>query len=117
MDVIIDACDRCLTAQAAATEAISETIYVGFSGGLDSTVLLHALRTLAPAGVVALHVNHGIAAESDDWQAHCERICEDWEIPLRCSRLALDVGSNVEGVARAERYEFFTEALATGGFS
>lgn len=115
MDVIIDACDRCLTAQAAATEAISETLYVGFSGGLDSTVLLHALRTLAPAGVVALHVNHGIAAESDDWQAHCERICEDWEIPLRCSRLALDVGSNVEGVARAERYEFFTEALATGG--
>ncbi len=116
MDVIIDACRRCLTAHASSTETISETIYVGFSGGLDSTVLLHALHTIAPARIVALHVNHGIAADSEDWQVHCARICEEWGIALRCTRLALDASSNVEGVARAGRYEFFTETLAAGGF-
>ena len=115
MDVIIDACSRCLTAQASSPESASETIYVGFSGGMDSTVLLHALHALAPGRIVALHANHGIAAACDEWQAHCEKICEDWGIPLTSTRLALAVRSNVEGVARAARYEFFTATLATGG--
>jgi len=112
MNTIIDACSRCLTTQASGTQ----TIFVGFSGGLDSTVLLHALHTLVPGRIAALHVNHGIAADSSDWEAHCARLCEDWGIPLRCTRLALNVSSNVEGVARARRYAFFTDVLATGGF-
>ena len=50
-------------------------VLVAFSGGVDSTVLLHALSQQLPAArLVALHVNHSIQAESDAWaQFRAER--------------------------------------------
>ena len=46
---------------------------VGFSGGLDSTVLLHALVRRAPAGCTldALHIDHGWRPESAGWARQC----------------------------------------------
>ncbi len=46
-------------------------IAVAYSGGRDSTALLHCtLRHAAPLGleVVALHVNHGLLPQADEWQ-------------------------------------------------
>ncbi|MDX1481648.1 MAG: ATP-binding protein, partial [Woeseiaceae bacterium] len=38
---------------------------VAFSGGVDSTALLHALATAVPAGsILALHVDHGLDPRS-----------------------------------------------------
>ena len=48
------------------------TLYVGFSGGLDSTVLLHALIA-EPAllkRVKAVHVHHGLSVNADAWGLH-----------------------------------------------
>ncbi|MEI7444366.1 MAG: tRNA lysidine(34) synthetase TilS [Burkholderiales bacterium] len=44
---------------------------VAYSGGLDSTVLLHgAVRVLGARRVLALHVHHGLMPQADDWAAH-----------------------------------------------
>lgn len=86
------------------------TLYVGYSGGLDSTVLLHAAHSLCPGRVVALHVNHGLVAEARSWQRHCAALCRDWQIELVSREVSVGAG-NVEAAARAARYAFFTEML------
>ena len=90
-------------------------LVVGFSGGLDSTVLLHALAALPVArtqGLRALHVHHSLHADADVWAAYCERICAEFDIPLRVLRVAVDVGDGgPEAGARAARYAAFRDAL------
>lgn len=91
---------------------------VGYSGGLDSTILLHALAALPAArtqGLRALHVHHGLHADADAWAAHCERICAELGIPLRVLRVVVDAnGGGPEADARAARYSAFREALNKG---
>ena len=93
-------------------------LVVGFSGGLDSTVLLHALATLPTArtqGLRALHVHHGLHADADAWAAHCERICAELDIPLRVLRVVVEAnGDGPEAGARAARYTAFRDALVEG---
>ena len=48
-------------------------LLVGFSGGLDSTVLLHLLcELLPPERVTALHIHHGLSDNADHWQQHAK---------------------------------------------
>ena len=59
---------------------------VGFSGGLDSSVLLHALAAqpaLRARGLQALHVHHGLQPDADDWAAHCQRQALRLDVPLK----------------------------------
>ncbi|MCH9689352.1 MAG: hypothetical protein K0U10_01715, partial [Gammaproteobacteria bacterium] len=48
-------------------------IVVGFSGGLDSTVLLHILSSDAVLSqkLHAVHIHHGLSPHADAWQASC----------------------------------------------
>ena len=65
-------------------------LVVAYSGGLDSTVLLHALAALPLAraqGLRALHVHHGLHADADAWAAHCERVCVGLGIRLDVLRV------------------------------
>ena len=82
---------------------------VALSGGLDSTVLLHAMSVLARAGnfsLRALHVDHGLEATSRDWAEGCGRFCAELGIPLTVLRLGLAPrpGESVEAAARDARY-------------
>ena len=46
----------------------------GLSGGVDSVVLLHLLRDLAPRHgytLSAVHVHHGLSANADAWARFC----------------------------------------------
>lgn len=91
-------------------------LLVGYSGGLDSSVLLHRLATL-PAlrtrGLRALHVHHGLHPEADAWAAHCQEVCEGLGVPLHTVRVQVDPkGLGVEGAARAARHAVFRDALA-----
>ena len=53
-------------------------IAVAFSGGLDSTVLLHTtLAAHGPENVIALHVNHGLQDIADDWVIHCANVAKN----------------------------------------
>ncbi len=93
--------------------------YVGLSGGLDSTVLLHlvaAWRDAHPEAppLAAMHVEHGLAAQGDDWAGHCAATCAALDLP--CIRRAVTVaaGASLEAQARAARYRAFEEQLADG---
>lgn len=90
-------------------------ILVGFSGGLDSTVLLHLLRQRHD-GLRAIHVHHGLHADADAWAAHCERECAALGVPLRVVRVTVDraSGLGLEGAARAARHAAFADALGDG---
>ena len=94
--------------------------WVAFSGGCDSTVLLH-LAALArdraeTAGtgwqLRAIHVNHGLQANALDWEAHCLSVCEALAVPLDIARpnIARHTG-NLEARARSARYAVFRELL------
>lgn len=90
-------------------------VCVGFSGGLDSTVLLHLLAGASRGGLRAVHVHHGLHAQADDWAAHCERFCAATGIALTVIRVDVaPAGEGPEAAARAARHAAFAEALAPG---
>ena len=86
-------------------------IAVGYSGGLDSTVLLHAAAMRFPASSLrALHVNHGLQPEAAAWQRHCERVAGTLGIAIEVLRVTVEAG-NVEARARRARYAAWRETL------
>ena len=91
-------------------------VLVGFSGGLDSTVLLHMLASdddTRRAGLRAIHVHHGLHADADAWAAHCQQTCDALDVPLSIVRVEVDLASGLglEGAARDARHRAFAEAL------
>ena len=100
-------------------------IAVAWSGGRDSTALLHAtLIEAAPLGakVFALHVHHGLSPSADTWLAACEAQCARWvkrglPVILVSTRVATSPapGESVEAWARQARYRALrVMALAHG---
>jgi tRNA(Ile)-lysidine synthase len=92
---------------------------VAFSGGPDSTALLHALAQLPQArlrGLRAVHVDHGLHADSANWALQCLAICAAWQIELRVLRVdvARDHGEGLEAAARHARYTALGNVLREG---
>jgi tRNA(Ile)-lysidine synthase len=97
----------------------AQRYWVAYSGGCDSTVLLHALATLRdqlPHELHALHVNHNLHDAAPTWAAHCRAVCEALAIPLQ--EVNIDArgarGESPEAAARAARYRIFDEVLNIG---
>ena len=86
---------------------------IAFSGGLDSTVLLHvAARAGLP--LRAIHVHHGLSDHADAWAAHCQAECSRLGVPLVVAHVTPEVrSSGVQAGARAARYSAMVNALAT----
>jgi tRNA(Ile)-lysidine synthase len=94
-------------------------LVVGFSGGADSSVLLHALARLAPArarGLRAVHVDHGLHADSAAWSERCRAIAAGLDVPLDVVRVEVerDRGGGLEEAARYARRAAFEGALDRG---
>ncbi|MGN8123978.1 tRNA lysidine(34) synthetase TilS [Pseudomonas sp. 22082] len=87
---------------------------IAFSGGLDSTVLLHLLANLAKAeslpALSAIHVHHGLQAAADAWPAHCQDVCDELSVPLQVQRVQVQPGASLERAARDARYAAFSAA-------
>lgn len=91
---------------------------VALSGGLDSTVLLHLLASLAQRETLpplsAIHIHHGMQAVADAWPAHCRELCAALSVPLQVEYVQVAPGASLERAARNARYAAFVARLGTG---
>lgn len=92
-------------------------LVVAYSGGLDSTVLLHMLsEQKASFGfkLEAVHIHHGLSPNADDWASFCQQTCKVLNIPIKVVQVdvAKDSGVGTEAAARHARYEALAQSKA-----
>lgn len=98
--------------------ASQQAILAGLSGGLDSVVLLHALRQWQTAERPALrlravYIHHGLNPLADDWADHCRTFCDSLSVPFQVCRVQVDPRKKgIEAAARDARYQAFREVIA-----
>ncbi|MGH8633401.1 MAG: tRNA lysidine(34) synthetase TilS [Burkholderiales bacterium] len=88
----------------------SARLVAGFSGGVDSVVLLDCLQRVARRlqfRLSALHVNHQLSPHARRWEAFCRDLCKARGIPYRSVRVEVRRGDSLEAAARAARYGAF----------
>ena len=92
---------------------------VAFSGGLDSTVMLHALaasRSSQQTCITAVHVDHGLQDDSAAWSERCKAFASDIGVDFVAMKVDVDVarGQGTEAAARRARYDAFRNFLTAG---
>ena len=108
-----------------ASAMTSRRVAVAYSGGRDSTALLHAvLMSVRDTGtsVAALHVHHGLSVQADAWERHCRDQCARWQaegFPVSFAACRLRTrpqpGDSIEAWARRERYAALGRLARTHG--
>ncbi len=96
----------------ALAELAPGAVVVAYSGGADSHALLHALAHDAQArarGLRALHVDHGLHADSSRWVAHCREVAAALDVPFASVRVDVvrNGGTGIEDAARKARMGAF----------
>ncbi|ADP09881.1 tRNA(Ile)-lysidine synthase [Erwinia sp. Ejp617] len=99
--------------------ATERAVLLAYSGGLDSSVLLHQLVQLREQRphlqLRAVHIHHGLSQLADDWAAHCQQQCDRWQVPLVVVRVQVDArDGGIEAAARQARYRALREHLIAG---
>lgn len=88
-------------------------ICVAYSGGIDSTVLLHLCHRLviekrlgSLTKLSAIHVNHGLSQHADTWQQHCEQTCVSLGVSFYKVSVDIELKAreSLEAKAREMRY-------------
>lgn len=99
-------------------ESADSVWWIGFSGGLDSTVLLHALVQLnLPVTLRALHINHQISPNADAWQRQCAQFCTQLNLPFHAEKVRVkNTGKGIEDAAREARYKVFEQHVGAGDY-
>jgi tRNA(Ile)-lysidine synthase len=92
-------------------------VLVAFSGGLDSTVLAHALVRQRGkfSSLRFVHVDHGLQPSSGEWREHCAAQARAWQVPLISleAQIVSSRGESLEAAARDARYALIGEILET----
>ena len=85
---------------------------VGFSGGVDSAVLLHWLSHLPNRlPILALHVNHQLDPHAPHWAEAAANVSASLGIDYQMMSVDVDSVGSVETAARAARYAAFETVL------
>lgn len=90
-------------------------IYIGYSGGIDSHVLLHlASATDYKDIITAVYVNHGLQAVAEDWAQHCAAVADNLGVAFTILRVDAtpQLGQSPEEAARNARYTAFKTLIA-----
>ncbi len=93
-----------------------EKVFVAYSGGCDSHVLLH-LCVQIPAlseSITAVYIDHGLQECSSGWGEHCQQIAG--QLGVKFKKISLTLlpvpGESPEAVARDARYQAIASLLA-----
>ena len=91
-------------------------IFIAFSGGLDSTALLflcnQALKQKKIKNLKAIHINHKLSKNSNNWEQHCESFCRTNNIEFESFKVKVSKNrSSIEAQARQARYKIFESLL------
>jgi tRNA(Ile)-lysidine synthase len=95
----------------------NKNIVVAYSGGGDSSALLHFCHELKQQGLFsgklsAIHVNHALSKNADSWEKHCQKFCIERDIALHCKSIEVNSkNSGLESAARQGRFKVFKEML------
>lgn len=97
-------------------------IWVAYSGGVDSHVLLHALVQLRDngflfsktSGIAAIHIHHGLHPQAEVWLEHCQTVCQKLDVSCETVRVCAHAKhrESPEAKARQVRYEALIQQLA-----
>ena len=87
---------------------------VGYSGGIDSTVLLYAINKMAGyTPVVAVHINHQLIPQAEEWEEHCRKFSESISVKFLSRKIIIDMNSGygLEAASRKGRYDSFKQLI------
>ena len=90
-------------------------IYIAFSGGIDSSVLVDILGKNAfklKLNITVIHVNHNISSNSLIWMKHCKEFCSKLGLDFISEEVnIISSGGGIESAARKARYKIFSKYL------
>lgn len=91
-------------------------VFVAFSGGLDSSVLLHLLASKTRNfQIIPWHFNHGLLDIAPRMEAFCIEQAGSYGLEIRVDQLDLNnIDSNIEAEARHQRYLLLAEHTRAG---
>tara|TARA_Y100000768_G_C23983455_1_gene687273 strand:+ start:2839 stop:3795 length:957 start_codon:yes stop_codon:yes gene_type:complete len=94
---------------------ISKNIFIAYSGGSDSTALIHLLSSIKidkNTKVKAIHINHNLSKNSLLWERHCREQCSKLGIDLIVESVEIKSdGGGLEAASRKARYKIFERLL------
>ena len=94
---------------------LSKSIFIGYSGGPDSTALVHLLSILnakQELNLKAIHINHTLSKHSSIWENHCIETCSKLNVDLITKSIEIKVdGGGLESASRKARYRVFEKIL------
>jgi len=95
-----------------------QAVKLAYSGGVDSQALLHILvelRSQLSLDILAIHINHGMHPQADDWEQFCRDNCDRLEVKFASRKVVVDpVAHGPEAAARAARYSALASFVAAG---
>ncbi|MDC0602486.1 tRNA lysidine(34) synthetase TilS [Aliiglaciecola sp.] len=99
----------------------SRQVVIGYSGGVDSHLLLYLVHQLrqqfSQHRYLAVHINHGLSPNALQWQEHCQEVCESMQIDFAAIEVTLDMSSGLglEATAREARYSALNSVTEHNG--
>lgn len=98
----------------------SSTLWVAYSGGMDSHVLLHFLATHReqfPQKIQVVHVDHQLQSQSAEWAEYCRQVAASLQMPFHCLKVTVtDIHqSGLESAARTARYQAINNLINDDG--